>query len=1582
MSGVIRGEEQAKPAAAAAPTTPAIRLHKSGVVVPGNGPSMDEPPVPVLQKHGFNGGIGAFNQRAQSVVDSYTQAYGVKPSPGLVFDLAKSPVDTADFSKMFTVPQNPLAAKNRGIAAQYGHNPNAPIISNASDLAKGILHAADMGNYHEYVTQNKDLIHQFSQDKAGAATLTGAILKARRQDALKQVENQVSSGKLSEAEGRQQLQAMGFIPSGFGAGGIIVAKAVGQVADSLVHSPAGLYELGKAAGLDVSDQITHLGSPHPFHGGTSSHARTGEIAKAAVKQTAQDFEHPGRNPGYLFLDVLGMATPVAGAAARVGEAGRVLRAGEGAGAAARALATKPLQRATLNYGGFTEEMPLSQNPLVAAVQKRVIGVRQARANKALQDVPAGLGFLRANVAGDILSEQLSFAKKLGREADARKRVDQTVAMTLQRELDAAAGHGFNQARLVSRTPLKIKGGLTRGEQKAIQVLSWDDPDPLAAERAFHERAIREGIGDPKAHKRQLADLKLAEKVLANPSKRFMRAFNLTKRAAEEQQAMKIRDLGLLAETADGRIAKAGAALRGEFGATAEGSFRPPEQIAAEIRKLEGLLKAKHADEAAQARVNPYSETPVGQKLQRLRQELTDAQARPTPQRVSDQSFYLKTEPRGKSKRLPAESQGYFPNRAGAYGVPLPRDLAELKHAFTAKAIMDGDFRIDATGLASEAYARTVRAVAVKTEHAKLWDVARPYRGEQLGPFETFIRDSQTIPGKLRDVVNRIDEGSFLPADAKSLPDDMRDLIQELYPDPKRITSEDFPHVRVIDRRLLGEGSRLPHQPGLGAKVAQTIQSPFRFTALYLRPAYILNKLGNDAMLWFDQGIHTVPNFIRAMAGDHVVGEENMRTIYELVGAGKSRSYVTSSTGKISNAVAEFWNWLSDRGERATAFIHYADLKGYKWNREDITRLLKDPASRADLREITRRANKSLVEFDNLLPVEKDYIRHWIFVYPWVSRSAVYSIRAILEHPTKTDILSKLGQQEYENDPIFKAAPAWFKRIGYIPIGWSHDGTPKVVNPTSVNTFSTLGDFVAMTRGATVGDKYASAEDFLGPLPTYFIHAASGRDQFGNQYPGSQWLDAAKEVLGGLPQISAWDKAHPKAKKAGASFNLTDRSSLEASLNANLKKTVMSPGWLDGYGTLIGGGALTPRKVNMSALAARYWADQDPQVRHKRELDLLNRALNIQGQALGQDVPQPVREAVRIQSNIDYQYKLHLKNTGRPPTDKERAVFTVNYLKKNGNLPASEAEKALTQLEDEHQASEINRIKNTLLNKYAGGMALRQWDTDVRALASFTPPIFNEKIDRLYTQGLSPQKKFNVSQDKLYEYGRKYVAFMHEAEKLRKSGASPLELKAFQDAHDKPVDGLPSFVRISWANETPQDQQAHIASIVTGSWGDLSAFDKTLLGRPTDPKVTEGWAQFNKFKQQVTDEAARQGRSVPASYWRTLAKYVEKYYDAPGLVKDYDFAQQPPYDRLKMLAPIQKSPNHTQWVQVLNLAKQWSRYLAAKNQDGSHVYNVTQVRQAWQDYVNSKQFQAWLGEHPAFKQELDSYGKNTLTGLIG
>ncbi len=474
------------------------------------------PPVPLLQKHGYQGSIEDFNGRVQSVHDEYQKAYGVPPTPGLTFDLAKSPVDTAQFSKLFTVPLSQQAAKSRAAIHSQGLVAPEPVLD-AKQLSSGIMEAAIHGDYHQFVTEHADIIHDLSHplgptkgeffDKGDAALITGAMFKARRLAAFRDVETKVNNGEMSHLEGQQQLQAMGFLPGGAafhalkGVGGVL-ALGIGQVADALIHSPAGVYELGKALGLDSRDIVIHPSLAKLEAAGegpvglVKNYPRTSKMGKAMAVGIKEDALHPLRNPGYLFLDILGLASAGASGVARVGEAGRVLRSGEGVGAAGRALTKRPsLQRVTVRHGELSEEMPLSQNPLVAAMQKVIIDRRQTLADARMAgDTPSGLkSFLLPQFAQDFLDTQLSFETKIGRLGDIRKGTDHIVDMGLARELDHVAGRAVTQARIQSAVPSKLRGALTRGEQKAIQVMSWDDPNPLQAERDFHQRMIDSSI---------------------------------------------------------------------------------------------------------------------------------------------------------------------------------------------------------------------------------------------------------------------------------------------------------------------------------------------------------------------------------------------------------------------------------------------------------------------------------------------------------------------------------------------------------------------------------------------------------------------------------------------------------------------------------------------------------------------------------------------------------------------------------------------------------------------------------------------------------------------------------------------------------------------------------------------------------------------------------------------------------------------------------------------------------------------------------------------------------------------------------
>src|SRR5581483_211702 len=109
------------------------------------------------------------------------------------------------------------------------------------------------------------------------------------------------------------------------------------------------------------------------------------------------------------------------------------------------------------------------------------------------------------------ADQLSFERKVGRAGDARRRVEFAAAQAPKQMLDEATGNAMAANKVLSRLPAKLRSGLSRGEQKAIQVLSWDDPNPLEAERRFHQQAVELGVGAARAHEQQLADLALAER---------------------------------------------------------------------------------------------------------------------------------------------------------------------------------------------------------------------------------------------------------------------------------------------------------------------------------------------------------------------------------------------------------------------------------------------------------------------------------------------------------------------------------------------------------------------------------------------------------------------------------------------------------------------------------------------------------------------------------------------------------------------------------------------------------------------------------------------------------------------------------------------------------------------------------------------------------------------------------------------------------------------------------------------------------------------------------------------------------------
>jgi len=117
-----------------------------------------------------------------------------------------------------------------------------------------------------------------------------------------------------------------------------------------VNVPAGLYQQGKATGLDIADLAREdprrLANPVELVGALlGDDTRTRENLVAGGEAAYQDLRHPLRNPGYTLLTALGLVGGVAGAGLRgataASAAGRATGVAGKARAAGRALTTTP-----------------------------------------------------------------------------------------------------------------------------------------------------------------------------------------------------------------------------------------------------------------------------------------------------------------------------------------------------------------------------------------------------------------------------------------------------------------------------------------------------------------------------------------------------------------------------------------------------------------------------------------------------------------------------------------------------------------------------------------------------------------------------------------------------------------------------------------------------------------------------------------------------------------------------------------------------------------------------------------------------------------------------------------------------------------------------------------------------------------------------------------------------------------------------------------------------------------------------------------------------------------------------------------
>lgn len=965
-------------------------------------------------------------------------------------------------------------------------------------------------------------------------------------------------------------------------------------------------------------------------------------------------------------------------------------------------------------------------------------------------------------------------------------------------------------------------------------------------------------------------------------------------------------------------------------------------------------------------------------------------------RQSETSFYVPSQRKARSRlRMPRGR----PPVSYPYGITPPRDIPDLNHILSGSAMVYGDTRIDIPHLEAEAYGRVAKAMTVKTHYDKLWKLSTTNRRTAR---DIVIRDIRTIPDALRRTLVGMDDGIITNKDAYFLPEDTKELLEGLFPKAGTQEAKEIgPHVRYLDPALVGE----LHEPSImntkGKYVIHAldvVNAPARATILYLRPAYAFNFLSNIAMGLFSQGHWVGPNMVKAMNAERLYGATARDTLATLVGEGRSKAYIApeSPLGKVGGHAARFWSKVTDEHLRMSALIH--ELNRHEFDIDKLNHPHRmTPEDKRIVASSAEVANKNMVQFDNLLPLEKEVLRHMIFVYPWVSRSTVWSLRTTMEHPIKVNLLTELGKSYEEvrdNDPILKYAPDWYKRTGYTPVGWKGD-KPIVVNPTTINNFATSSSVLALGEDTFFHNvQYTSPDDILSPGARMYVHGITGRDDYGNEYPDPTFWAAAQELLVSLPQLRAVAGNKDKPGAGEKPLAIEDINTLVKREHAAMKRVVFTPRWEGALGSIMSVtlGGFNEKIVDPEAMAARYWADRPHSEQLAHNADLQRKALKMQADLLGRPVPKDVKKVIELNIQRTKIYSKWMEENGRVPNQSVKMKLDIDFLEKKGMLAEWEAavlrreyDKIPVSKDGQQEALAANRLKAKIDLK-TGAKAYIEWDDKVRAVARFEKyqnEIVSRDVAVLRQLGIWDKADPPKATDKEYiEMGRRYVDFKEEDSKRRKkitettdsSTRKALKAEYLVWLMENPplLEGFPSAPQVDTARLNPADIANTNKNHMFQQWAGLSYRDRQMLGKPVEPIVIKGWAAYQKTISEFQHRMPPGQRTIYKDQKDALAKAIGVQY--PGFLEDYDFANKRLVDRIVEYKNFKAdSKAKSTWNDIFKQASKAGKYL------DNNEYPETLAKQAWHDYVLANE-PIWEANDKQWAKELADIKKTKPTFL--
>ncbi len=722
-------------------------------------------------------------------------------------------------------------------------------------------------------------------------------------------------------------------------------RALEQIASAFLYTPAGLYQLAK----DPKGTLSAI---------------PGAIA--------EDFRHPGENPGYLLMDVLGVSGLLRSGASK---AARVAKAKSAREAAKAAVTPPPV--------GLKEIAPgaLVPNPRGIPHPIRATDSAVGRARVKTRRIVAAID-----------------------TADASALRDQA------RRLPKPVGEAIRAA--AENTPLADRIAMYRRALNESKLT------------AYKRRRIRERIAAAEeAQKRGYLVDDGAKVTISDRFPEIQELYAAARVESDKLTGLKI-ELGLLdPEDAAGRINKPGEIFSG-------GRFYSRQDAAKDAAKARRAAQTEIA--AAEWRARPGFPTPAAAaRIDDLK--ATTARAESEAQAAAEAAqesagtivggggrqgdFYLP----GHAEKAPSLG----PVRFGGHSVGVPRNPFSRKpytgeatrHALTdpnpVKALAESSLAAERLRLRHEIWGQA------KQESITAEQLVRQLRDGAVDAAEVqkHWRAVRLRPGtstlETRAVVDNMFQGDNLFGGKLDL-----DALQDLARD-----ADAAAQVRFFDnRRIRADTAQLRHDTTALGHAADVLNSLAKISLLPAAgTAYLLpNLMGQTMFALIQQGLRA-PLEVMGRA-PLIVRQLNGRQKARLragsgYGIAESIAYERGPRGTVqwaSDKIGKAFGAVLDRPWRDASFVYEAWLKGYT-DAPSIKRLLdarKGSAEHLDLIEISMRVDRAFGDFRNMTGFEQLFVRRLVFFWPWIRASGEYAIlRAPADHPVAVAALTQIGRTE-------------------------------------------------------------------------------------------------------------------------------------------------------------------------------------------------------------------------------------------------------------------------------------------------------------------------------------------------------------------------------------------------------------------------------------------------------------------------------------------------------------------------------------------------------------------------------------------